>query len=123
MPVSSAVRQRVRTFLQPGEDIRYVFPAAWVNPSPFVPSFIFVVTDVSVTVLSTGALNRTRPKSVWGRYPRDTRIGPVEMAPGPVFTFGRTVFEVNEEYVPVVNAADAEISSPDLLPEDPLPDL
>ncbi|WP_433336365.1 hypothetical protein [Spirillospora sp. CA-294931] len=85
--------------------------------------FLFVITDDEISVLSTGSLSRTKPKSVWGSRPRGTRIGPVETGTGASFEFSGTLFEVDDEYVPVVNAADAEIFYRDSLPRDPLPDL
>ncbi|MFC7729051.1 hypothetical protein [Actinomadura keratinilytica] len=85
--------------------------------------FLFVVTDDQITVISTGAIGRAKPRSVWGTYPRGTRIGPVESGAGAVFRFEGAWFEVDDEYVPVINAADAEVFDRDSLPRDPLPDL
>lgn len=45
------------------------------------------------------------------------------MCPAPRLKLGSLVLEIDEEYVSVVNAADAETSTPDSLPPDPLPDL
>ena len=58
-----------------------------------------------------------------GQLSRGTRIGPVESGAGASFEFAGAVFEVDDEYVAVVNAADAEIFDRDSLPKDPLPDL
>ncbi|MQA88232.1 MAG: hypothetical protein GEV03_27335 [Streptosporangiales bacterium] len=123
MPVSSAVRERVRPFLLPDEEIRYVLPASMPSVALMSAHFLVVVTDASIVVLSTGVLSRTNPRSVWGRYPRSTRMGPVDTSLTPSFSLGGTFFEVDEEYVSVINAADAELASPDTLPPDPLPDL
>jgi hypothetical protein len=60
---------------------------------------------------------------VWGRYPRGVRIGPVDTGAGAFFDFAGASFEVDDEYVPVINAADAEVSARDTLPQDPRPDL
>ncbi|MDA2812149.1 hypothetical protein O4J56_16005 [Nocardiopsis sp. RSe5-2] len=118
MPVPAEVRERVRGFLPAGEDIRYIFPASW-NETVF---FVFVVTDSAVTVLSNRFWSRTRPKRIWHVFPRGVRIGPVETNLIPAFELGGHTFEVEEEYVSVINACDAEIAD-DGLPEDPFPDL
>ena len=77
-----------------------------------------------VIVISTALLTRTKPKSIWGRYPRGIRLGPVETTGvGAFFDLGGVSFEVDDEYVAVINAADAEVFSRDTLPQDPLPDL
>ncbi|GAA4239324.1 hypothetical protein GCM10022254_58970 [Actinomadura meridiana] len=83
---------------------------------------MFVVTDSQITVVTTGYFTRNKPKGVWGTYPRAARMGPVEIGSGATFEFKGTHFEVGDEYVAVINAADAEVSGKDL-PEDPLPDL
>jgi hypothetical protein len=120
MPVPRPLRERCREFLGADGEIRYIFPAMAYGGGA---GFIFVVTDEQVAVISTGSLSRSTPKSVWGAYPRGTRIGPVETGAGASFEFGGAVFEVDDEYVPVVNAADSEVFAPESLPRDPLPDL
>ncbi|MFS2294285.1 MAG: hypothetical protein FWJ90_16595 [Actinomadura sp.] len=120
MPVPRPVRERCREFLGIEGDIRYVFPATAYGGGA---GFVFVVTDDQIAVISTGARSHSTPKSVWGSYPRGTRIGPVESGAGASFEFAGAVFEVDDEYVAVVNAADAEIFDRDSLPKDPLPDL
>ncbi|GAA1094072.1 hypothetical protein HDA36_002334 [Nocardiopsis composta] len=118
MPVSAEVRRRVRGYLPAGEEIRYIFPASW-NETVY---FLFVVTDSAVTVLSNRFWSRTRPKRIWHVFPRSVRIGPVETNLIPVFELGGHTFEVEEEYVSVINACDAEIAGGDL-PRDPFPEL
>ncbi|WP_026120437.1 hypothetical protein [Nocardiopsis potens] len=118
MPVSAEVRRRVRGFLPAGEEIRYIFPASW-NETVY---FVFVVTDSAVTVLSNRFWSRTRPKRIWHVFPRGVRIGPVETDLIPVFDLGGHTFEVEEEYVSVINACDAELDGGDL-PRDPFPEL
>ncbi|HEU5156511.1 MAG TPA: hypothetical protein VFU43_05905 [Streptosporangiaceae bacterium] len=121
MPVPAVIRERCRAFLGLTSDISYIFPAAFPGGGAH---FIFVVTDREVVVISSAMFTRTRPKSVWGRYPRDVRLGPVDVTgAGAFFELGGTSFEVDDEYVAVINAADAEVFSPDTLPQDPLPDL
>jgi hypothetical protein len=118
--MSSVVRSRIRAFLEPGDALRYVFPAQLVQSA--TPYVMVVVSDRAVTVLSTGFLGRNRPKSVLATYPRNVRIGPVDTKLIPEFTLQGIRYEVDEEYVAVINAADAEFSA-DFMPPDPLPDL
>ncbi|GAA4242163.1 hypothetical protein GCM10022254_74010 [Actinomadura meridiana] len=120
MPVPRPLRERCREFLGIDGEIRYVFLASSLGGGA---SFVFVVTDDRIAVVSTGPLNRATPKSVWGSYPRGTRIGPVEISAGASFEFAGARFELDDEYVSVVNAADAEVFSRDSFPHDPLPDL
>ncbi|WP_030166446.1 hypothetical protein [Spirillospora albida] len=120
MPVPRPLRERCREFLGIDGEIQYIFPAMAYGGGA---GFVFVVTDDQISVISTGSLGRGTPKSVWGSYPRGTRIGPVEAGSGASFEFAGAVFEVDDEYVPVVNAADTEVFSRDSLPRDPLPDL
>lgn len=123
MPLSSEVRQRVRAFVPPEADVRYVFPASVMTSSLVVVYALVVVTADEILVLYTGFWSRTRPKSVWLRFPRDTQLGPVDLASCPEFKLGEHVFEIDEQYVSVVNAADAERDPAACLPPDPLPDL
>lgn len=122
MPVTSAIRERCRALLRPGEDIRYVFPVLSAGPAG-TAGFLIVVTDRSITVLATKMFSRIEPSGVWATYPRRTRLGPVELGAGPTIELGGMLFEVDDEYVAVVGAADAEAFSPGDLPRDPLPDL
>jgi hypothetical protein len=122
MPVNAVIRERCRALLRPGEDIRYVFPALSLPP-PATAVYLVVVTDRSITLLSTKMFGRNEPSGVWATYPRRTRLGPVRFRGGPTIEFGGMVFEVDDEYVAVVGAADAEAFSPGDLPRDPLPDL
>jgi hypothetical protein len=119
MPVSSVVRQRCREFLPPGEEIRYIFPASsTVTPVAAVgmAHFIVVVTNTTITVLATAFLSRDKPQSVWAQYPRTTRLGPVNTSLDPEFQLGKLIMWVDEEYVPVIAAADSEITAPDYPP-------
>jgi hypothetical protein len=126
MPLSSAVRERCRAFLPPGEELRYLFPATSVQMgrSLFaVAPFLVAIADTQVIVLSCRWFRRNVPKSVWARYPRAIQLGPVDTSLAPTFTIGDLVLETDEEYVAVIRAADAETSATDYLPPDPLPDL
>ncbi|MFD2353455.1 hypothetical protein ACFSTC_35595 [Nonomuraea ferruginea] len=102
--------------------IRYVFPALSVGPGGSA-NFLIVVTDLAVAVLSTRMFRGDRPISVYAMYPRDTRLGPITLAPGPVIELGEMTFEFGDEYAAVVAAADAEVFAPETLPPDPLPHL
>jgi hypothetical protein len=119
--VPAVVRERCRAFLGLTGDILYIFPASFPGGGAH---FVFVVTDSELIVVSAAMFTRTKPKSVWGRYPRGVRIGPVELTgAGAYFDLGGATFEVDDEYIAVINAADAEVFSRDTLPQDPLPDL
>ncbi|MCW2881781.1 MAG: hypothetical protein JWQ95_5881 [Sphaerisporangium sp.] len=122
MPVTAAIRGRCRALLTPGDDIQYVFPVTLTGLAG-AANYMIVVSDRSITVLATKVFSRYEPAAVWATYPRHTRLGPVEFAAGPTIRLGGTVFEVDDEYVAVVGAADAEAFSPGDLPRDPLPDL
>ncbi|WP_221621613.1 hypothetical protein [Rhodococcus sp. KBW08] len=52
-----------------------------------------------------------------------TVLGPLDTASTPHFVVAGITYEIDEEYVAVVNAADAEITSPQDFPRDPLPNL
>lgn len=125
MPLSAVVRDRCREFLPAGEQLRYIFPATslWSGRAVMMADFIVAVTDNQVTVLGCQWFRRNRPKSVWATFPRGLRLGPVELYGSlpPTVTIGALLLEVDEEYVPVIRAADAELE--DCLPLDPLPDL
>ena len=126
MPLSSAVRDRARAFLEPDEELRYLFPATSValgRGLVGMAPFIVVVSDTEVTVLSCEWLRRHRPAAVWARHPRATHLGPVDTTMAPTITVGDLVLELDEEYLAVVRAADAELDGADRLPPDPLPDL
>ncbi|RBQ20304.1 hypothetical protein DP939_10925 [Spongiactinospora rosea] len=122
MPVSSTVRARCRALLRPGEAIRYIFPALSVG-SPGEAHFLVIVTDTSILVISTRMFSKDQPVAVYAAHPRHTRLGPVDHSLGPVISLGGLSLEIDEEYVPVVCAADAEVFAPETLPADPLPDL
>ena len=120
MPVSESARAAARQFLDPDDEIRYIFPAELVAPSAR-PTVFVVVSLKTVMVLSTGHWSRAKPRSLHAEYPRQTRLGPVDTHLGPTFQLGGATYEVDEEYVAVVNAADLERAAD--FPPDPLPDL
>jgi hypothetical protein len=131
MPVPAAVRARCRALLPPGENLRYLLPATSAS-SPETTSFLIAITDRSICVLSTlptlsplsaGFSDRILPTAVYATHSRRTRLGPVEFSAGAAIEFGGMVFKVDEEYVAVICAADAEVFAPETLPPDPLPHL
>lgn len=123
MPVPAIVRERCRAFLGLTGDIRYIFPAMLAFPAGGA-HFVFIVTKSEIVVVATSLFTRTRPTSVWGRYPRGVRVGPVAVTgAGAFFELAGTPFETEDEYVSVINAVDAEVFARDTLPRDPLPDL
>ncbi|RSM62905.1 hypothetical protein DMH03_12695 [Amycolatopsis sp. WAC 01376] len=119
MPVSSGVRKRIKELLDPDDEIHYVFPADIVGS--FDPCVFFAVSRKTITIMTTGRWSRKAPKRVVSVTLRNHRIGPVETATTPWFEFNGVAYEVDDEYVAVVHAADAEILR--AKPEDPLPDL
>jgi len=122
MPVTSATRRKIRAFLDPGDEIQYVFPAELRMAA--TSTVFFAVTDRTITVLSTGFWSRRSPRSVLAVNPRNQRLGPVEVGSmGPWFEFNGMEYEVDEEYAAVVNAADADLRRREAAPPDPLPDL
>ncbi|QPG92195.1 hypothetical protein I1G86_13705 [Rhodococcus qingshengii] len=121
MPVSADVRERLRSYLDPDDEIRYVFPADVLMSAK--PSVIVVVSRKAITVFSTSFRSRKVPRSILTQFPRMTVLGPVDTASTPHFTAAGITYEIDEEYVAVVNAADAEITSPQDFPRDPLPNL
>ena len=122
MPVARSVRDQARKFLAAGEEIRYAFPAQYVTGGGVSGGahVIFVVTDASITVMYSGYFSRTRAKGVVARHSRATRLGPVEGVV-PAIRVGGALYEVDDEYIPVINAVDAELDG--TLPEDPNPGL
>ncbi|GIH97164.1 hypothetical protein ACFFMN_27820 [Planobispora siamensis] len=122
MPVPGAVWARCRAILPPGQEIRYILPALSVG-SPGMATFLIVVTDQAISVLSTKFFDRDVPTSIYATHARRTRLGPVEFSTGAAIDLGGMVFEIDDEYGAVVRAADAEVFAPETLPADPLPDL
>ncbi|SHE99569.1 hypothetical protein [Streptoalloteichus hindustanus] len=129
MPLSRAVRDRVRAFLSADEEIRFLFPATAVSVGTALGSlvgmagYLVAVTDRRIVVLAGSWFRRNRPVSLWTELPRATRLGPVDTSLTPTITVGGLVLETDEEYVPVIRAADAELAGVDCLPPDPLPHL
>jgi hypothetical protein len=96
MPLSSAVRQRCRAFLPPGEELRYLFPATSVQLGRGflgVAPFLVAIADTQVIVLSCSWFRRNMPKSVWARYPRAIQLGPVDTSLAPTFTISNLILE------------------------------
>lgn len=122
MPVPAEVRRSCQDLLDPGERIDYLVPVvlAWLGSLPADVDCYVVVTDRRIAVLTGSRRRRGRPTEVNLQHPRSTRLGPVEFRPSPTFDLGSRSYEIDEEYVAAVHAADAELAG--LLPEDPFPD-
>ncbi|MFC0429336.1 hypothetical protein [Kutzneria buriramensis] len=122
MPLSSEVRQLCKALLPPGEQIEYVFPALSVG-QPGMISLLVVVGTSGITLLACKFFQRHVPESVWATFPRSVRLSPEWTSAGRIIELGTMRLEIDEEYVPVARAADAEHADSDWLPPDPLPDL
>ena len=120
MPVSADTRTAAREFLDPDDEIRYIFPAELILSAR--SSVLIVVSRKAVKVLSTGHWSRKVPRTIEAEYPRQTRLGPVTVHLGATFQLGGIRYELDEEYIAVLNAADLERGAGEL-PADPLPDL
>jgi hypothetical protein len=125
MPVAPSVRKRCQELLEPGEQIRYLFPATSAVMSIGIAAapFFVAVTDRAIVLITGKFLRRNRPDQVWERFPRKTRLGPLETSLGPAFHLGGMILEVDEEYAAVVAAADTELDGPSGMPVDPFPQL
>ncbi|MGO1049235.1 hypothetical protein [Crossiella sp. CA198] len=121
VPLSGEVRDRCRGFLPAGAELRYLFPAVTLNPG--MAPVLVAVTSRTVTILTCSFLRRNRPNGVLAHYPRTSRLGPVDIRTTATIEIGSTMLEIEDEYIPVVRCADAEIDETTFLPPDPLPDL
>lgn len=101
MPVSADARERLRSYLDPENEIRYVFPADVLMSAK--PSVFVVVSRKAITVLSTSFRSRKVPRSILTQFPRMTVLSPVDTASTPHFTAAGITYEIDEEYVAVVN--------------------
>jgi hypothetical protein len=130
MPLTPAVRQRCKEFLPADAEVQYLFPATSASraaahgPCAFgAAPFVVAITRTDVTVLGCGWFSR-RPTSVLARFPREITLGRSDRV--PTIAVGDLVMEIAEEYLPLLRAADAELSAQDdwaYLPPDPLPHL
>jgi hypothetical protein len=122
MPVPADVRRLCQDLLDPGERIDYLVPVtlAWIGALPAEIDCYLAVTDRRIAVLTGSQWRRGRPTEVSLQYPRTTRLGPVDFRPVPTVDLGSRSYEIDDEYVAAIHAADAELDG--LLPEDPFPD-
>ena len=102
----------VDELLRPGESVRYVIPVmaeimGVFTMSPFETTI--VVTDERIAVVTGGALRRNASARIDREFPRQTRLGPVDESLGPVITLGSVQYEIDDDAVPLVAAADAEL--------------
>lgn len=125
MPVPAEVHRRCVALLDPGEAIQYIVPtlSAGVSVTVYLADCFIVVTDRRIAVALGGAFRRNRPKEIIQQFPRDTRLGPLDTSLAPTLELGGRVYEIPEEYIAVVAAADAELDGPEALPRDPFPYL
>jgi hypothetical protein len=125
LPLPPSVRERCQELLEPGEQIRYLFPATSAVMSIGIAAapFFVAVTDRAIVLITGKFLRRNRPDQVWGRFLRNTRLGPLDTSLGPAFELGGMILEVDEEYAAEVAAADAELEGPAGMPDDPFPQL
>ncbi len=125
MPIAPSVRASCQELLEPGEQIRYLFPATSAVMAIGIAAapFFVAVTDRAIVLITGKWLRRNRPDRVWERFPRKTRLGPLETSLGPAFHLGGMILEVDDEYAAVVTAADAELDGPAGMPDDPFPQL
>ena len=118
MPVPSEVHRALRALLGGGEEPRYIVPAVCG------PQVYFMVTDDAVVLVQGRWLREGQPQRVLRRFRRSVRLGPVESFGGvPSFKFDGFWFEIEDEYIAVVNAIDADRDPAAALPPDPLPGL
>lgn len=110
MPVSAGVRARLSSPLDADDEIRYVFSADVLMSAK--PSVFVVVSEKAITVFSTSFRSRKVPRSILTQFPRMTVLGLVDTASTPHFIVAGITYEIDGEYAAVVNAADAEITSP-----------
>ncbi len=123
MPVPAPIRRRCQDLLEPGEQLGYLIPvtAVWLGAVMAGIDCYVAVTDRRIAVLTGSPVRRGGPTEVNLQYPRTTRLGPVDFAPTPTFRLGKRSYEIEDEYLAAVHAADAELDG--LLPEDPFPDV
>lgn len=121
MPVSAQVRRRCQQLLGSGESIHYLIPTMSVGIGVATSTYdcYVVVTDRRIVVVTGSMFDRTTPSDLNAQYPRATRLGPVELAPVPTFHLGGRFYEIDDEYIAAVHAADAELDGPDAFPPDP----
>ena len=96
-----------------------------IGRSAATAPFLVAVTENEVLVLACGWFRRNSPQSVWARHPGALPLGPVDNSGSlePTITLGELVLQIDEEYTPVVMAADAERLTDNHFPADPFPDL
>lgn len=125
MPVPADVRRRCRQLLDQGESIRYLIPtlAAGVGVIAYAAECFIVVTDRRIVIVVGGTFRRHRPAQIAQEFPRSQRLGPIDTSLTPTIEFSGRYYEIAEEYLAAVAAADAELDGPDALPEDPFPEI
>lgn len=116
MPVPAQIRERCRAFLADDEEIHYLIPAVSVSRLGG-GAFFIVITAATIRLIYGGMFRRDKPQSLWASYRRTKRLGPIQLDMlVPTITLGSLILEIDDEYLPVIAAADAEISAPDYPP-------
>jgi Protein of unknown function (DUF2510) len=130
MGIRDRLAGRAAPFLEPDEQLRYVFmgqegPSPWLVGITWLSVFfyryrIICVTDRAIVVLGCPKL-RSKPSHVLMRLPRHTFIGPLSGSIyGKTMLTGKTMY-VHRIYHKDVAAADAEVATGGPLPTPQMP--
>ena len=112
MALRDKLAGRAAPYLEPGEQIRYVFQAQegaspWLIGALFQKYRIVAVTDRAIVVLGIPWM-RSKPNRVVARLPRNTEIGKMSGVFGKTRITGKKMY-VHRRFHKDVAAADAEI--------------
>lgn len=112
MALRDKLAGRAAPYLEPGEQIRYVFQAQegaspWLVGALFQKYRIVAVTDRAIVVLGIPWM-RSKPSRVVARLPRNTEIGKMSGVFGKTRITGKKMY-VHRRFHKDVAAADAEI--------------
>ncbi len=116
MAIRDKLQRNVQPHLEPGESLQAAFPAQ-SGPNPyflFLTYLVFfwiryavvAVTDRRILVYKAGAFSTTKPKTLLGTFPRETRLGPLSGLWGKV-ELGGTRYYVHRRFHKDVVSADA----------------
>jgi hypothetical protein len=117
MALRDKFRERTQPFLEPGEQIQEIFPAR-TNAPGLAPLgalatkyWLVAVTDRNIVVLHASKANVNKPKSLVARFPRATRLGPLngKMFAALNLTVGSETTVVQRRFFDDVERADAAL--------------
>jgi|RhiMetStandDraft_4_1073278.scaffolds.fasta_scaffold313261_2 hypothetical protein len=113
MALRDKLAQRAAPYLEPGEQVRYVFqaqqgPSPWLLGALFQKFRIVCVTDRAIVVLSIPKM-KAKPDGVIARLPRATEIGRMKGVFGKTYITGKKMY-VHRRFHKDVAAADAELA-------------